>query len=795
MHKFGTHRLMIIGRGLVLLVLISALLMSGRDDEQDDARVIVLVDQSDRLTPASVAQTRERLSADLAPVSARLDVAVLEIGNAEAAVAEAFQEALWQLDPLHRNSIVLVSDGRWPPDISTLLKQTSEADLPVYWLPPASDEIRPRIIGIDAPPYARPDQRIQVYVDVEIPETGDYVVEVYANDEPLGRHPLGPNGRTAVSVSAPSSGAIRLDAELLDLDTGQSMDRLRAGAVVNIASAPKLLVIANGYSPMAASLAAGGWSITQVLPKEFARLDTPISQYSALILDDVATTDMAAAAWVEITDAVQRDAVGLLVLGGPNSFGLGAYRESILEQVLPVISEPPEDESPASVIFLVDISGSMGRQPGGVEGLRTARDAVIFTAAALRPADRVGLIAFDVEARQLLAPTTRDDHADAIRGVWPQQASGGTSITAALDLAQSALAQESTEQKLLLLVTDGMLSAMDLDELQVRLRATDLEFTAMIVSDTGSDTPLSRVELSDRASLLIIDDVLRLPVLMRNEVETLRASVVNDRTIPVELSALPFSGTLLNWPPLDSYLVTRARPEATVMLAGEDGEPLIAAWAAGAGRVVTLTGGLNRWANDWLRSPQWPDFAAGLINYIAVTDSGLARPKIEHASSNRLSIMVDTGDAQDMPDSVRARLVPPAGPPVDVSLVPQAPGHYGASVTADQAGQYTLAWEDHKGVYRHSFANRSDGIRNLGGEPLARRYVNDGLLEEWNANSAATLVRPVSVKSMLIALAFLLLLVTIVGERVPISRIWSVRYRILSSVNGYVSIGVLLIQR
>ena len=777
MPEFGTNRLMIAGRGMVLLMVLAGILLSGRGDEPDGTRVVVLVDKSDRLTPSSIAQARDELAADLEPFAEELEVSAFEFGNAGSAATalEALQEALWRLEPLYRSAIIVVSDGQWQADISALLQRTGEAGIPVFWLPPASGDTRSRIVSIDAPARARAGQRIQVTVAAEVRESGNYIVELYANDEPVGRRPLVGSERTTISLSAPASGAMRLDAELLDADTGLSLDRLRAGALVNVASTPQLLAITNGYSPIAASLVAGGWSVTQVSPKEFAGLDVPLSHYNALILDDVATTDMEAVAWDEITAAVRRDALGLLVLGGPNSFGLGAYRESVLEQVLPVISEPPKDESPASVIFLVDISGSMGRQPGGIEGLRTARDAVLFTAAALRPADRVGLIAFDVEARQLLAPRTRDDHAAAIRKVWPEQASGGTSIIPALNLARSALEQEHAEQKLLLLVTDGMLTSRDLEELQVRLRAEDLEFTAMIVSDGQSDAPLSRVELSDRATLLVVDDVLRLPVLMRDEVETLRAAVVTDRTIPVVLSVPPVAGLPADWPPLDSYLVTRARPEATVMLAGDHGEPLFTAWTAGGGRVVALTGGLNQWATDWLAWPRWPELAAGLVNYIAVTNSGSARPDIKREASNRLSIAVDTGDVQDMVDTLRARLVPPAGPPAEVSLVPEAPGRYRESVTVDQIGQYTLAWEDEAGIHRHSFVRRIERARALAEEPFARGYVNDALLEEWNENSAAKLVRPTSFKSILIAAALVLLLTIIAVERVPFSRFWSVR--------------------
>ena len=206
------------------------------------------------------------------------------------------------------------------------------------------------------------------------------------------------------------------------------------------------------------------------------------------------------------------------------------------------------------------------------------------------------------------------------------------------------------------------------------------------------------------------------------------------------------------------------------MLAGNHGEPLLAAWTAGAGRVVTLTGGLNQWATDWLEWSHWPVLAAGLVNYIAVTDAGSTKLHTAHESSNRLSIVLDTGDVQEMPDSWRVRLVPPAGPQAEVALIPEAPGRYQASVGVDQAGQYSLVWESDAGVQRHSFVYRLESNRTLAAEPIARRFLEDGLLEEWNEKSAAQLVQPLSLKSTLIMLALAFLLITIAAERAPFPR-------------------------
>ena len=64
---------------------------------------------------------------------------------------------------------------------------------------------------------------------------------------------------------------------------------------------------------------------------------------------------------------------------------------------------------------------------------------------------------------------------------------------------------------------------------------------------------------------------------------------------------LPFLATPQDWPMLDGYMVTAAKPAALVYLSSRRGEPLLAMHHVGAARVVALPGGLDRWATAWLR--------------------------------------------------------------------------------------------------------------------------------------------------------------------------------------------------
>ena len=240
----------------------------------------------------------------------------------------------------------------------------------------------PRVIDIAAPTDARAGQNIAVSVKTLLPDDGDFDIVLFGDRSPVARASANRRGATLLQFSLPDAGVLTLSAELVRAASGETLARLDDGALVNIISPPNLLLVSSGASSLADSLAAGGWPLTRVSPSQFPALAGSLRRFDALLLEDVPATSLPDSSWRAVSEAVRRDALGLLVLGGPHSFALGAYRDSPLEELLPLISEPPESEQPASVEFLVDISGSMGRGDAGI--LRLAREAVLETAAALR---------------------------------------------------------------------------------------------------------------------------------------------------------------------------------------------------------------------------------------------------------------------------------------------------------------------------------------------------------------------------------------------------------------------------
>jgi len=744
-------------RIVTILMLLAALSMPAQDEGRKQLHAIALMDHSAADKSDSI---RHRL------VSEVDDTANLSFSPLVNGIDRAIQNALWEFDPLTQGAIILISDGHSISAGLRALHNASAAEIPVFWLPVVTDQPSPEIVSVSAPARARGGQRIGVSVDFRLRPAAHADIVLLVNDQPVTRKVATVSGVHDFFIEMPDSGPVVLGAELRDPDKGTVVAALRQGTRVNITSAPSVLVVSDSPSPFGRSLVEGGWSVLELRAQDFAAEVDRLASVSLLVLDDVAATDLTPVAWSRIGRAVREDAMGLLVLGGPNSFGLGGYRDSPLESLLPVVSEPPDDEAPASLVFLIDVSGSMGRPGAVTDRLQMARQATIETARALRPIDRVGLITFDVKSNQLLPIEARANHAAAIEQVWPQSASGGTALMLSLKRAVASLQQDGAEQQLLILLTDGFFTDADLQQLDELLRGTDTELVAMIL-DGGTPSGVSglgKIVATNGGRVMRVDDVLRLPALMRQEVESRRPALIAEKTRPGVLSPSAWLPDDVDWPTIDSYLLTRPREGARVHLVSQRGDVLIASMTAGAGKILVVTSGFSGWAENWLRWDRWPDFAADLTGYLAVRDASDFQVSVQPMDNGSATLRVALADTQ-LPDHFGATLVNPSGNIESVDLQARGPGELTAMLELDKAGQYVVVVAADDTSRRYRFLHRPGSGRIHDEPPIARTWVDEGLLRLWEPGALRQLAPAFDWRRWLVGLALLLFLSTLAAER------------------------------
>lgn len=646
----------------------------------------------------------------------------------------ALYHALRLITPGRDALFLLVSDGRETRGEARRALQTArEAGVRVLGLSPATQTREPGlwIRDLAAPARARLGTRIPV--TVTLAGTAGGRLRLLVDGSLRGERTLAAStAQQRLWFSPKRAGAHLLELRVEALDGTEDHRQ----TIVNVEAPLPLLYVSQGSAPLAQSLLAGGLPMQMITPQQFPHDATGLEAVSAVVLDDVAIDAMAETAWLTLAWAVRYQGLGLIVLGGPHAFGGGSYRHSLLEELLPVTAEGRENRPPAAVLFVVDRSGSMARNPGGASRIAIARQAVIHTARALPNGDLSGLLAFDVEATELLPLAAHADPVAALQGAWHITPSGGTRLGPALSLAIDRLAESDAEQRLLILLSDGFVGHENLQPLQQRLADSGIDLIALAIGSEVETAALEPLTTVNRGRLEIIDRLARLPRIMREAVEERRSPAETGGTRVSVQTPPPFLPGVENWPALSAYMVTRARPEATVYLRAEKGDPLLAMRQAGLGRVVALPGGLGPWAASWHSWRHWPRLAGGLVAWVAgnTPDTGLSLTVGE--GPGYLDIDIETGGKDD--SIMQLVIRDPLSRTTQRQPQAIAPGRYRIRLPVQLAGRYDFGLRVGDRRLRQAFIHGGSAeltSRHAPGDAF-QAWRKAGLMVPWAAGSA-----------------------------------------------------------
>ncbi len=520
-----------------LALVLLALSVAGRPwpDERQAATVHVLSDRSPSVAArpadaalqdvlATVGESPRRVAARVVEFGGHAADAAAPATNIEAAIGESMRRRTAD----SADAIVVLSDGRATKgDTERALRRANEAGVPVLWRTLPSEAATPRIVDVLAPARAMPGQVIPVALRLAGASREPLTVSLSARgtdgiDPAAVEIAPGALGNEVLRLRARSPGTLLLDAELRDAKSGSVVDRWSAVAVVNVESPAGILYVAGGPRPLERSLAEGGWNVTRIEPSRLDSLAPGLASQAAVILDDVPARAARPSTWTALAAAVREQGTGLLVLGGPQSFAAGSYRDSPLEPLLPVRSRPSGLGDSAAVVFVVDKSGSMGETSAGVDRFRLAQRAVAETAGTLGERDTAALVVFDAEPRVLRPMQRAGEFREAVAQPWPAQPRGGTRLAPALDAALGQLAESTGRRRILVLVTDGFVDSGPPESLRSRLAGEDVEVVVLGVgpdADTAALQPFFPVE---QATILHVAEAAELPSVMRSGLESRR---------------------------------------------------------------------------------------------------------------------------------------------------------------------------------------------------------------------------------------------------------------------------------
>ncbi|MGN6107380.1 MAG: glutamine amidotransferase, partial [Kofleriaceae bacterium] len=637
-------------------------------------------------------------------------------------------------------------------ELAAALAAATARGVPISAIPSPEVTGDPAIAAIVVPPeLLRPGATVTGHVEVDAAgATGPARVTIrVAGAEVAALDVALTGGRTEVpfSYALPDSiapGPLPVEATLAlpagAADRDPTNDTAHARLVVQ--PPPRILILdgdRDGAAPLAAALRAERMEVTVVPaapdgpPPELADIDLVIlanapvrAGLSTGVIDDAFGERLVR--WID-------DGGGLLVLGGPSALD-GNYAANRLADALPVEIEPmtPQLDASATVIVILDQSGSMGEDAGGRTKLELAAEGASAVIRLLRSFDRIGVMAVEDRVHWLVPVREIGNDGPALEARVRRVPVGGDGIFVYTSLvaAQRALAGSTTPLRHVILFSDTFDAAEQVKGIDYgtrrgwpsgdtnsfavarALRASgttvsvigvgagaDRAFSAASYVDDDDDTDFLRqlaaegggryYRTTDAKQLrgLFVQDARRLlDSKAREEKIEVRAVAPHPALAGVELARAPR---------LDGFQEVKPRPAAQVVVTDRAGNPILVRWPYGLGEVAVWASDAGpRWARSWLDWPGYARFWTQLVRASLRRREGDASAiEIEHAGDAALVRVVRRGDhTTGREPAPRARIAGAGELPLRVI----SPGVFEARMPVAQGIEPTVELLDDRGA-------------------------------------------------------------------------------------------------
>ncbi len=326
---------------------------------------------------------------------------------------------------------------------------------------------------------------------------------------------------------------------------------------------------------------------------------------------------------LEMLRAFVENGGGLMMTGGPESFGFGAWYRTPVEDVLPVTTDLRTEVTLPLVALVMVVDRSQSMASGNPSKIELAKEGAIQVVELAYFEDLLGLIVFSDAASTSwafeLRPATERGKREMLQAILNIGTGGGTVLEPAYRMAIAALESTEAAVKHIIVLSDGRLydgqgpfdpsRQADFGALASAALASDITTSTIAIGDAADFERLSAIATAGGGRYYEALDAATLPRIFTNEALTATRALLIDeptapRARPNQLVAFPES-----LPPVDAYVATALRSDAQALLVGRGDEPILAVRRAGLGRTAALTTDLNAWAGAF---GAWSDLGGAL---------------------------------------------------------------------------------------------------------------------------------------------------------------------------------------
>ena len=463
---------------------------------------------------------------------------------------------------------------------------------------------------------------------------------------------------------------------------------------------PRILVISadpNADRPLTAALQSARLDVKLAGIPQFPETLAEMQSYDAIFISNLAAGDLGRDLMQLLESAVRDFGVGLVCIGGDQTYGAGGYRGTPLETALPVSTELDSKKVlPSGALVIVCHATEF---PGGNQW---ARDIAVAALDALGPQDEMGIVLWDGTDRWLFPLAKVGDKKEmgkAIAGMMPGDMPNFQHV---MEMAFDGLKKSSANLKHMVVFSDGDPGAPT-PELVNSIVGSRITISSVMIGGHVAPQTMQWMADQGKGRFYDVSSAEQLPQIFIKEAAVILKSAISEQPFKPQLlggSELLRGIGAAEYPVLRGYVATTPKPRAELPLITDKGDPLLAHWQYGLGRAVAFTSDANaKWAANWLTWPKYRQFWAQIAQW--------SLRRIESSDFNT-EVAVDKGEgvlsveALDPQGNYRnflnlqAIVVSPKGERQTVRLEQSGPGRYETRFPTADVGAYMINLMDLK---------------------------------------------------------------------------------------------------
>lgn len=610
----------------------------------------------------------------------------------------------------HARRIVLLSDGNETEGDAlqaAAVAVTEKIEIDTVQLASAAPESEVLVTEVSTPSEVKIGEPFNLRVVIESNKPASGTLRIDRDGVPLKWVPveLSP-GKNVVVVSLQSekAGFYRYRAVLEAMPDEDPRNNLGRGFVV-VRGKPRVLLAEGKPDPsraLARALSKHDIQVVTATPDCFPSRADEFQNYDSIIFHDFPAYALSPQQMLTIQSAVRDTGIGFAMIGGEESFLPGGYYETPIADLLPVDLEVRQRRvfPAATVVIVIDISGSMEVPEGGIPKVQLAGHAAIETLKMLRPNDRFGVIVSGTGVDWLtpIQPAANKERAiEQIARIYA--GGGGIYVRPSLQEAARALLSQNTRVKHLILLADGN----DCDEqegcLEIahQLYAQGATITAVALG-RGVDVPfLQQLARAGKGNFYLTERARDLPRLFTADVSLMTRSAIEEGAFIPKVAAGEELLQGLDWsqvPALLAYNLTSDRPLARTIMRTHKDDPLLAVWQYGLGTTLAFTSDAKpKWAQRWVPWSQFDAFWTQVLRSTLRKTGKLDYSLTTRREGSHAVVEMQAFDPAGNPLNFlqpELKVTYPDGKSHTLILQQEAPGRYKGKFALRDIGDYLL---------------------------------------------------------------------------------------------------------